>query len=340
MIVPEATATLPDDAALPGLAVLHDRKRRIDLLSPLLADWLGASYQLVECEVSLLSYLPARRIVVLLDLVVTVGGTAEHRSVVAKLYAADQDPAAVHATVQALQQHGFGSGSLCVPRSIGIAARYRMQLAERAPGDVLRQLLVEGRTGPAAIQRAADWLLRLHTCGLGTGRVYTFERHLYTLGTWQARLADALPEAGRLFAEVLVDVDRRGRKLAGWQPAPTHRDFSPDHLVLDGERVSGLDLDEFCQYDPLFDVAHFVAHLRLLGMLHFGALHHFDRHAAHFEQSYAAHAPDCSVERVRLYLAIAALKLAFLCACVKRPSGWRQIAMTLLRSARSDCPGR
>ncbi|TME41039.1 MAG: hypothetical protein E6I75_03700, partial [Chloroflexi bacterium] len=181
MIVPEATATLPDDAALPGLAVLHDRKRRIDLLSPLLADWLGASYQLVECEVSLLSYLPARRIVVLLDLVVTVGGTAEHRSVVAKLYAADQDPAAVHATVQALQQHGFGSGSVCVPRSIGIDARNRMLLAERAPGDVLRQLLVEGRTGPAAIQRAADWLLGLHTCGLGTGRVYTFERHLYTL---------------------------------------------------------------------------------------------------------------------------------------------------------------
>ena len=92
-------------AALPGLAVLHDRKRRIDLLSPLLADWLGAPDQLVECEVSLLSYLPARRIVVLLDLVVTVGGTAEHRSVVAKLYAADQDPAAVHATVQALRQH-------------------------------------------------------------------------------------------------------------------------------------------------------------------------------------------------------------------------------------------
>lgn len=335
MTVRDATAVLPDDAAVAGLAALRDPAWRVELFSRLLADWLGP-LELVESDVSLLSYLPARRCVVLLDLVVTVGGTAEHRSVVAKLYAADQDPAAVRATLEALQQHGFGSGPLRVPSLLGFDAHWRMLLTERAHGDVLRQLLLEGRTEAAAIELAADWLLKLHTCGLGAGRVYTFERHLYTLGTWQARLAEALPEAGRLFAEVLDNVERRGRKIAGWRPAPTHRDFSPDHLVLDGERVSGLDLDEFCQYDPLFDVAHFIAHLQLLGLLQFGALHHFERYTTHFEQNYAARAPDYSVERVQLYLAIAELKLAFLCACVKRPSGWQQIAMTLLRSA--ACP--
>jgi aminoglycoside phosphotransferase (APT) family kinase protein len=332
-----APPAVPVDAALPGLALLRDSERRIDVLSALLADWLGAS-KLLDVNVSLLSYLPAKRCVASLDLLVSPCIGCEpprHRSVVAKLYAAEQDPVAIEATMRALHERGVS-----VPISLGVDPRWRMLLTERARGRLLRDVLhSESSKKYEAMERAADWLIKLHTCGMRTGRVYTFERHLSTLGTWQPRLAAALPEAGRLFAEVLGDVERRGRQLAGWQPAPTHRDFSPDHLVLDGERASGLDLDEFCQYDPLFDVAHFIAHLRLLGLLYFTTPDYFEQLAAHFQRSYAARARDYSVERAELYLAIANLKLAFICACIKQPVGWRQIALTLLHSARRDCPG-
>src|SRR5881628_1835001 len=73
--------------------------------------------------------------------------------------------------------------------------------------------------------------------------------------------------------------------LGGWTPVPTHRDFSPDHIVIDGDRITVLDLDEFCQYDPLLDVAHFVTHLRFLGLVSYGNLSRFDHLAARFLRS-------------------------------------------------------
>lgn len=124
---------------------------------------------------------------------------------------------------------------------------------------------------------AAKWLLKLHSCGYAGGREYTFSRHLHTLKRWKRILTEIDPEYGCLFGEVLARVETRGLALPGWTPAPIHRDFSPDNLVVDRNKCTVLDLDEFCQYDPLFDVAHFATHVRFLGLSCFGALRRLDR---------------------------------------------------------------
>ena len=108
--------------------------------------------------------------------------------------------------------------------------------------------------------------MKLHTSGITGRHWYTFDRHLHTLAVWQGRLVDVHPDVKPSLAVVLARIEARGRALSGWEPAPIHRDFSPDNVVLDGTQLSAVDFDEFCQYDPLFDVAHFAAHLRLLGL--------------------------------------------------------------------------
>jgi aminoglycoside phosphotransferase (APT) family kinase protein len=185
----------------------------------------------------------------------------------------------------------------------------------------------------AAVERAAEWLMTLHTSGVTAGRRYTFDRHLHTLAHWQRRVIAVYPDATGPLGAVLARIDAQGRALPAWEPAPTHRDFSPDHVVVDGVRLTGLDFDEFCQYDPLFDVAHFVAHLRLLGLTSCGMVQRFDELATRFAMAYQARAQEYSAARVRLYEAITYLKLAHIIACITRPRGWQQSVATLLREA-------
>ncbi|HKO25678.1 MAG TPA: phosphotransferase, partial [Chloroflexota bacterium] len=184
-----------------------------------------------------------------------------------------------------------------------------------------------------AVDRSAAWLVKLHTSGVTGRRRYTFDRHLHTLAVWQRRLAGVYPEATPALAVVLGRIEARGRALSGWKPAPTHRDFSPDNVIFDGTQLSALDFDEFCQYDPLFDVAHFVAHLRVLGLTSSGRVPRFEELATRFQRAYAAQAKAYAAPRVQLYEAITYLKLAHIIACIWRPPGWQQSVATLLGEA-------
>jgi Ser/Thr protein kinase RdoA (MazF antagonist) len=184
-----------------------------------------------------------------------------------------------------------------------------------------------------AVERSAEWLRKLHTSGVTGRRWYTFDRHLYTLTLWQSRLVDVYPEATSLLAAVLARIEARGRALPAWEAAPTHRDFSPDNIVLDGRQLSAVDFDEFCQYDPLFDVAHFVAYLRVLGLTSSGMSQRFDELAIRFKMAYEAQAKEYSTARVQLYEAITYLKLAHIIACITPSRGWQQSVATLLREA-------
>ena len=68
--------------------------------------------------------------------------------------------------------------------------------------------------------------------------------------------------------------------------APLIATFLPVIMLADGMHFTGLDFDEFCQYDPVFDAAHFIAHAGYLGLLLSGSLHRFDPLAKCFSATY------------------------------------------------------
>ena len=361
----------PDDAALPGAVLLQQPRRLVEVLSPMLAGWLDPGARLVDSHVAIRRYVPGKRCICELELVIATrpegranasarsstngeagiaggAGAVKVRTVIGKLYAGEEG-AQVHDTLHRLWASGFSTEPLTVPRPIAYDPDWQLLLLSRVTGTALRQLLLrqaeggrreaeDGRLPPpaslcTAVERSAAWLVKLHTSGVTAGRRYTFDRHLHTLAHWQRRVIDVYPEAESLLATVLARIEARGRALPAWEPAPTHRDFSPDHVVVDGARLSGLDFDEFCQYDPLFDVAHFVAHLRLLGLTSCGMVQCFDELATRFQMAYQARAQEYSAARVRLYEAITYLKLAHIIAFITRPRGWHQSVATLLREA-------
>ena len=203
-----------------------------------------------------------------------------------------------------------------------------------AEGESLSSLFLGHADVSQHIAGAAEWLLRLHHCGARTGRRYSFPGHLQTLASWKELLTEAHPADEPLLADLLARFEERGKELPGLTPRPTHRDFTPEHVVVHGDQFTGLDFDEFCQYDPRFDVAHFGAHLRFLGLKHFGTLNHFDWLADRFLACYEAGGGDLSREGLSLYQAIAYFKLCRFVALVERPQGWTHILPELLNEAR------
>jgi aminoglycoside phosphotransferase (APT) family kinase protein len=176
-------------------------------------------------------------------------------------------------------------------------------------------------------------LVKLHQSGVAAGSRYTFRRHLETLASQKLRLTRVLPELDGLLKSILCRIEERGVALSGWTPGPTHRDFSPDHLVFNKGCVTALDFDEFRQYDPMFDVAHFMAHLRLLGMRYTGDVTRFDELGRIFQTAYRGCAREYSEARVRFYQAVAYFKLAYIVAVVIRPPAWEEAVEVFLREA-------
>lgn len=326
--------TVPNDPALPGAALLCQANLRTEVMSRLLAHWLGPEAQLLESCAVPWRYVPGKRCNFQLELLIAraPGAAVERRRLVGKIYRKDQG-AEVYQALQEFRSQGFARGHFLVPQPLAYDPHWKLLLLTWADGELLRSLLLGGSDVSQRIEDAAGWLLKLHHCGATTGRSYTLSRHLHTLALHKKRLAEVYPESDRFLENLLQRIGERGGELAGWTPGPTHRDFSPDHLVFNGEQLTALDFDEYCQYDRMIDVAHFMAHLRLVGLRYFGVMTRFDDLAGRFQEAYRAGAREYSVARLHLYEAVAYFKLAYIVAIVQRPPAWKETVAALLREA-------
>jgi hypothetical protein len=334
---------LPFDPSLPGLALLCDPPRLAATLMPVLQHWRGHDGRVLESRAYLRRLIPGKRCTVELELVVGNGdgAAAEPLRLLGKVHVEDLG-ARVFEAERELRRHGFGAGRFLVPEPLAYLPSHRLLLSSWTEGTPLGSLILDGVDGVPLVKAAAEWLLAFGQSGVRSARPYSLERHLRTLAAWKELLVEVFPEGERTLADLLVRFEAESDRLPSSPSGPTHRDFSPEHVIVDGDRTTGVDLDEFCQYDPLFDVAHFIAQLRFLGLAHFGRLDHFRSLAETFRVTYEAGASFLSEEKLRFYEAIAYFKLARFVSLVpwsdghlvRRPQGWGAVLPELLSEAR------
>lgn len=331
--VPLAGLELPVDPALPGYPFLSEPERLKAALSRAMQEWLGPERYLIDVRAYLRRLFTGKRCSFELELEIgRSDGTAQRYRMFAKLYREDE-ATTVYDTLKKLRRRGFAAGRFLVPQPIALIPEHRFLLLSWADGELLSSLVL-ARPDPAQqVAGAAEWLLQLHECGMAEGRRYSFSVHLRTLARWKEVLIEVDPQSEPLLSGLLGRMEERGRQLAECAARPTHRDFSPEHIVVDVDQFTCVDFDEFCQYDPLFDVAHFIAHLRFLGLSSFAKLDHFDWLAYRFLAGYESGAATVCEKRLRLYMAIAYLKLGRFVALVQRPEGWKQMLPELLTEA-------
>lgn len=334
------THSVTSDAALPTLSLLERPAELIGILSSLLAKKLGTKGQVVECRASVRRYVPGKRCIVLFEVrIESESSIVESQNLIGKFYANGYGQR-VFETLQELWSLGFANGRLTVSEPLAYDPHWQLLLLDHSKGQLLRNLILAQSDLHGALEGAAEWLAKLHSCDIPSGRRYSMESHLQTLRARKQALEQVSLDSARRFCEILIAIEKRAHDFEERSTGPTHRDFSPDHLLVDENRFTGLDFDEFCQYDPLFDVAHFMAHVGYLGLLHSGSLHYFDPLAARFCTAYQACARNRSFARLELNLALAYLKLAQIVALVTRPDNWEEMTHALLAEAQQFSEAR
>lgn len=168
-----------------------------------------------------------------------------------------------HAVQNALWHNGFGPLSedrIGVPEPLGILPDLAMWLQRKVAGTPTMERLT-GPEGTALAARIAAAAHKLQRRGVPANRRHTLADELLVLRRQLGPVAETHPAWAVRIQRVLAASERLGAAIAPGPFAPSHRDFYPDNLLVDGEWLYLIDLDLYCEADPGLDMGNFIGHV-------------------------------------------------------------------------------
>jgi len=282
-------AVAPNDAKLRGLPRVYDAVQRRNLLRKALPNqphvWNATLHRL--------RYKPERRYVAQLC------ADAAPRAIL-RVYAEHEYDLLMNTL------HAFDGAAVRVPRLLGHSRRRHVTIMEWLDGQPLDEMLATPQAA-GVMEATGVALRRLHqhpARGLLPRSRKTEAKHVQT-----AAHAVAL-----VYPDLATQAHELAARLQAWlhaQPSlmqPIHGDCYSDQVLVQGDRVALVDLDQAALGDPAADLGNFIAHL------HRAALHGtltFEQAETYTAALLTGYAAD-GVERTRVksYAAIGLLHLA------------------------------
>lgn len=279
---PGATPTDPD---MPQLAAALDPARVLPALRRV------TGLQMAEGAPVLLRHKPGRRALIRYPLAGTGG------ALLGKLRAKgpDRRMPALHAALREAGLDGRAPHGTGIPRARGAVEALNMWLQDEVPGGPLDP------GDAAALARTGAALARLHAIPAVTDRRWTHRDEGAVLDHALSQAASGMPDrAGAL------DAIRRAAQaaLAALPPGPDcgiHRDFYPDQVLIDGDRVWLVDLDLYAIGDPGIDLGNFLAHLDELALRRIGDVTAHKAAGQAFLHGYAGIRPLPAAHRITVF---------------------------------------
>jgi hypothetical protein len=222
--------------------------------------------------ISVTRYKPGRRCLIVYDIAMQeAGGMVGELAVVGKVRARSADTS-THDLMQRLWAGSFGASSddgIVIPEPLGIVRDVHMGVQRWVSGESLTGLL-EGPSGLRLARRTAEAIHKLHLVSAPARRRHTVDDEIRILGErlasvaqdnrhWQARIERLFEGCMRLATRV------REGPVCG-----IHRDFYPDQLLADGDRLYMLDFDLYSEGHPALDIGNFLAHVDEYSLRRFG----------------------------------------------------------------------
>jgi aminoglycoside phosphotransferase (APT) family kinase protein len=244
---------------------------------------------------------PGRRAVVAYD---TAGPAGTGPGLIGKVYAEPGRAGRMHALLQRIEALGIAA-----PRPVAHLPELGMAVFTASAGHTLDRL--GGAERRAGVVAAAAWLAGLHGSGLELERSFDLASERSNLRAWGSLVVAHHPAAAAATARLLERLEELAADLRPSGAAPIHKDFHYQHcLVEGGGRLVVIDLDEARAGDPGFDVAHFAANLRLLGLREDTAARGAGELETVFLDAYAARTGHRLGDAHRWFHAYACLKIA------------------------------
>ena len=235
-----------------------------------------------------------------------LGPHRDPRTAYAKRFASARAPH-VHAALQELASALDGSRVPRLPEPLGCLPGEHLVLIGTVPGSPVIERLRGGDVGLA--KSIADALYSLHASGAQLPRAHRPADELSTLSARVARLslgAPALAAAARDAHDAILACAAQDWT---WRQRPLHRDFYPEQVLVDGDRIGFVDLDDAAMGEPAIDVANFAAHLRLIAIRDDGS-DALARAESAFIERYSTVDRELNPMLVRLLIGATCLRLA------------------------------
>jgi thiamine kinase-like enzyme len=187
-----------------------------------------------------------------------------------------------------------------VPEALGAVPQLGLWLQRKVAGTPASQLLGQPNGGALA-RRIADALKKLHRHGPLPARQHAIDDELEILRKRLAAVSRSRPAWGARIGRLLETCEALAADLRGAPAAGIHRDFYPEQVIVDGERLWLLDFDLYCAGDPALDAGNFVAHLTEQGIRNPDDADALERAASAFEGRFAELCGERTRRRARAY---------------------------------------
>ena len=227
------------------------------------------------------------------------------------------------AVQQLLHAAGFASDAadgLHVPEPLGAVPSLGLWLQREVAGRPLQAMLGEPES-VLACARAAEALAKLHAEPAGDARRWTIEDELAVLDARLNELARCRPD----LAERVWGLRRRCHAAAAALPEPAvtgiHRDFYPEQLIVDGDRLNLVDLDLYSQGDPALDAGNFIAHLTEAAIRAKGDPAGYTPLLEAFRGRFASRSPATPAVAIRTYTLLSLARLAAISTTIPERTG-------------------
>ena len=253
--------TYPQDHHLPTLPLLlNDRlmMREKLLLNPWLKDW-----KMMENTLTLIRYRP------LLGATFRCDFEAEHlrtkenikKTLYFKVFQKEDGRHIFEQLVQLKKDFPVKEQGLYIVNAITYSKQLKTLVLEAALGIPLSVFILNGVSIEQTLEKTAEALAHFHLSPCA----------LFKHQSKAVRLKDA-EKAVRFIREVCPELQEKSRQLFFQIQSrikdvvlcPTHLDLKPEHIFINGARVTLIDLDAAAMSDPVYDIASLIVRIEFL----------------------------------------------------------------------------
>ena len=228
----------------------------------------------------------------------------------------DRRTPALHDLLRAAGLDGEAPHGVGVPSSRGVIDDMHLWLQDAVPGRMVTDFLLPGGDTTSSA-RAGTALALLHRTSVPTDRFWTFAQEIEVLDRALDAAQKSLPGEARRIAAI---AEKARPMISSLEPGPVtglHRDYYPDQVLVDDERVWLLDLDLYALGDPAIDLGNYVAHIAELALRQYGDAAALDEHVAAFLQAYGGHAMLPDARRVEIMTVISLCRHIYISMRIK-----------------------
>ncbi|MBD2296773.1 phosphotransferase [Anabaena sphaerica FACHB-251] len=173
---------------------------------------------------------------------------------------------------KSLWETGFGDDSfdgISVPEPMSIIPEWQMWLQRKVEGVTFTQLLTPNNNVLLA-EKIAEVAHKLHKTNISPCRSHTMNDELRILHERIPLVMQKYPQWQERLERILEECNYLGNNTPETNVCGIHRDFYPDQVIVNNQRLYLIDLDLYCQGNPALDIGNFIAHIQEYSLRVFG----------------------------------------------------------------------